>query len=191
MQLQDALREAPAFLRNAQDAAQRTPSNPELLYMWDNQVTAIEAFLANTEDVAKDNPDLAKTRKELFDLKKQIQNKVLEFELKQENQELPPEPGEEELVADLSEFAKDVEKLCSELSKVALKSVKDLEELEEPRQVINGFLADTEALLGKSAPLDKVREQAKQTRQMVEERVAQILKEWRQQDLAGGDDSDD
>jgi len=191
MQLQDALRDAPSFLRNAQDVAQRSPVNPDTLYMWDNQVTAIEAFLANTEDLTAQNPDLARTRKELYDLKKQIQNKVLEFELKQENQEMPPEPSEEELVADMLEFGKDVEQLCKELGKAAVKSVKELDELEEPRQVVNAFLVDTEMLQGKNPQLDKVRSLAKDTRARLETRVQEIVREWRQADLAGGDDDDD
>lgn len=191
MQLQDALRDAPSFVRNAQDVAQRAPANPDTLYMWDNQVTAIESFLASTEDLQDQNPELAKTRRELFDLKKAIQNKVLEFELKQENQELPPEPTDEELVADTLEFGKDVEALCKELGKAAVKSVKELDELEEPRQVLNAFIVDTEYLKGKDATLDKQRALAKETRARLEARVQEIIKEWRQADLAGGDDDED
>ena len=191
MQIQDALRDAPSFLRNAQDTAQRTPANPDLLYMWDNQVTAIESFLANTEDLGKEHPDLATTRKTLLDLKKAIQTKVLEFELKQEGQELPPEPTEEELVEDLSEFGKDIQELCKEVAKAPVKTVKDLEELEEPRQQINAFLVDTEALVGKSPALDKIRTLAKETRKKLEDRAQEVIREWRQQDLAGGDDDDD
>jgi hypothetical protein len=191
MQLQDAIRDAPAFLRNAQDTAQRSPANPDTLYLWDNQVTAIEAFLASTEDLNGQNPDLANARRQLFDLKKQIQNKVLEFELKAEGQELPPEPTEEELVGDMIEFAKEIEGLCGELSKAAVKSVKDLNELEEPRQVLNGFLVDTEILVGKNGDLDRVRGLAKQTRARLEERAQQILTEWRQADMAAGDADDE
>lgn len=191
MQLQDALRDAPAFLRNAQDTAERTPTNPDGLYMWDNQVTAIEAFLANTEDLGPQSPELTKARKELLDLKKAIQTKVLEFELKQEGQDLPPEPSEDELVADLTEFGKDIEALCRELAKVTIRTVKDLEALEEPRQQINAFLADTEPLMGKNPDLDRVRATAKDAREKIEDRIAEILREWRQQDLAGGPDDDE
>jgi len=191
MQLQDAIRDAPSFLRNAQDVAQRNPANPDTLYMWDNQVTAIEAFLANTEDLNGQNPDLSKVRRELFDLKKQIQNKVLEFELKQENQEMPPEPTEEDLIKDMVEFGKDIRALCKELGQAAVNDVKALQELEEPRQVLNAFLVDTETLQGKSVPLGKQRQMAKETRARIEARIAEIVKEWRQADLAGGDDDDD
>lgn len=191
LQLQDALRDAPSFLRNAQETAQRAPANPDMLYLWDNQVTAIETFLASTEDLSPAHEQLAKTRKELFDLKRAIQNKVLEFELKQEGQELPPEPTDEELIAEMAEFAADVEAMCKELSKAAIKSVKDLEEFEEPRQQLNAFLVDTETLQGKNAKLDKARTTAKKTREQIETRVQEIIQEWRKSDAASGDDDDD
>jgi hypothetical protein len=191
MQLQDALRDAPSFLRNAQDVATRSPANPDTLYMWDNQVIAIEGFLANTEDLNGQNPDLQRVRKELFDLKKQIQSKVLEFELKAENQELPPDPTEEEVVKEMLEFGKEVRQLCRELSQAQIRTVKELDELEEPRQVLNSFIVDTEPLQGKNIALDKQREAAKKTRAQLEQRISEIIKEWRQADLAGGDDDDD
>lgn len=190
MQLHEALRDAPAFLRNAQDTAQRNPVNPDTLYMWDNQVTAIEHFLAATEDVAKGNDDLVRMRKDLFQFKRAIEAKVLEFELKQENQELPPEPTEAEMVEDLTAYGKELQGLCKELEKVQIKTVKQLEELEEPRQQLNNFLVDSEAYLGKNPDLDGHRDAVRKARDQLEEKINTVLREWRQQDLAGGDEEE-
>ncbi|HEX9816153.1 MAG TPA: hypothetical protein VGB18_04160, partial [Candidatus Thermoplasmatota archaeon] len=70
MQLHEALRDGPSYVRNASEIAQRTPVNAETLYMWDNQVTAVELFLASTEDLNGQDPNLTTMRKELFGLKR-------------------------------------------------------------------------------------------------------------------------
>src|SRR5687768_14861071 len=108
MQLHEALRDGPSYVRNASEIAQRSPVNAETLYMWDNQVTAIELFLAGTEDLNGQDANLTNMRKELFGLKRQIEAKVLEFELKQENQEVPPEPTEAEQLEEMKAFAMDL-----------------------------------------------------------------------------------
>lgn len=186
MDVQEALRDAPNFLKNAEDLAQRDPANPDTLYMWDNQVVAIEAFLTNTEDVAGADGGLDEARGKLRDLKKAIQNKVLEFELKQDGEELPPEPTEDELVGDMTEFGKELAEMCVEIEKLEIDSVEKVNELEEPRQQLNAFLADTETLVGKSKDLDTSRAAIKQTRDGLELRVDELVREWRKMDLAAG-----
>lgn len=188
MQLQDALRDAPAFVRNAQETAQRSPVNADTLYLWDNQVTAIESFLANTEDHSGENGDLAKARKELFELKRSIQNKVLEFELKEEGQEMPPEPTEEELLADFVDYGKEMEKLAKDVAKAPLKTVKDIDELEGAREQMSSFLVDTEPHVAKDAALAKSRTLVKETRAQLEARIADLLREWRKSDVDDGDE---
>lgn len=191
MRLEDAMRDAPNFVRNAQDVANRKPGNPDTLYMWDNQVTAIEQFLATTEDFNGQNPELSKARQELRALKKTIQTTVLEFELQQEGQQLPPEPTEEEVLEEMMAILEEVKDLCSQLGKVTPKTVQELQDLEEPRQQLNAFLADSEPLVGKNPNLDKVRVRAKRVRKDLEARIDEVIKAWRQADLAGGDDDDE
>src|ERR1041385_324272 len=154
MQLHEAKRDGPSYLRNAQEIAQRSPVNPETLYMWDNQVTAIEHFLAGTEDLNGQDPDLQKMRTELFTLKRQIEAKVLEFELKQENQEVPPDPSEADLVEDMTTYSKELLGIVKQLRGVQVTSFKDLQELEEPLQQFANFLVETEPLKGKNPKLD-------------------------------------
>lgn len=190
MQLHEAVQSAPNYIRNASEIAARTPINSDTLYMWDNQVTAIELFLAETEDYNGQNPELARMRKELWGLKKQIEAKVLEFELKQENQEVPPEPSEEEILADMTEYSKDIQELVKELNKVTPKSLKDLQELEDPRQQLINFLVETEPLQGKNKSLDAVRQNAKKCKSELDGRCNAALKAIRQQEASEPDEDE-
>lgn len=188
MQLNEAMRDGPAYLRNAQEIAQRSPVNADTLYMWDNQVTAIEQFLASTEDLNGQSPDLAKMRTDLFGLKKQIESKVLEFELKQESQEMPPEPTEKELVEDMTAYGEEIQGLVAQLRKARVATFKDLQELEDPLQQLANFVVDTEPLQGKNPKLDEHRATAKRCREEVAALAAQKLKELQSQE---GDDEQD
>lgn len=190
MQIHEAVQSAPNYIRNASEIAARTPVNADTLYMWDNQVTAIELFLAETEDYNAQNPDLARMRKELWGLKKQIEAKVLEFELKQENQEVPPEPTEEEVLADLTEYSRDVLELVKELNKVTPKTLKDLQELEDPRQQLINFLVESEPLQGKSKSVDTVRLGAKKCKADLDAKCNAALKAIRQQEANEPDDDE-
>jgi hypothetical protein len=188
MQLHEAVQAAPNYLRNAQDIAPRKPINVDTLYMWDNQVAAIDLFLAETEDLSPQNPDLAAKRKELYDLKKQIELNVLEFELKQENQELPPEPTEGELVEDMTAYGKELQELVKELSAIKFRARKDFEDVEEPLQQLAAFIVDTEPLKGKNKDLDKYREACKTCRNEVDAKTRDYLKELRAKEAQEPDD---
>jgi hypothetical protein len=188
MQLHEALRDAPSYLRNAQDIAPRKPINVDTLYMWDNQVAAIDAFLAETEEFAAQDPSLATTRKELFGLRKQIQNNVLEFELKQENQELPPDPTEEEVVAEMTEYARDLQKTLMILQKIKFKKRADFERVEEPLQELAAFLVETEPLKGKNPELDKYRAEVKRVRAEIDNKTRDYLKDLRSKEAEEPDE---
>lgn len=179
MQLHEAVRDAPSYLRNAQDIAPRKPINVDTLYMWDNQVAAIDQFLAETEEFNGQSPELANIRKELFGLRKQIQNNVLEFELKQENQEMPPDPTEEELVAEFTEMGKEMQKDLLVLQKIKFKRRQDFERVEEPLADLAAFLVETEPLKGKNPQLDKYRAEIKRVRAEIDNRTREYLKELR------------
>ncbi len=179
MQLHEALRDGPSYVRNASEIAQRTPVNVETLYMWDNQVAAIDAFLAETEPFANDDPNLAKTRQELFGLRKQIQNNVLEFELKQENQEMPPDPTEEELIGEMTEYGKELQQTLMVLQKIKFKKRQDFERVEEPLAELAAFLVETEQLKGKNPELDKYRAEVKRVRAEIDSKTRDYLRELR------------
>lgn len=188
MQLHEALRDGPSYLRNASEIAQRTPVNADTLYMWDNQVTAIELFLAGTEDLNGQDASLTTMRKELFGLKRQIEQKVLEFELKQENQEVPPEPAEQDLLDDMKAYAQELLGIVKQLRNVQVNSFKDLQELEDPLQQFANFCVETEPLKGKDAKLDQSRNAIKKFRGELEQKCALKIKELQSQETDDGDD---
>jgi hypothetical protein len=176
MEPQQALTEGQTFLRNGQDIAQRSPVNADTLYMWDNQVQAIETFLANTEPMADDDAGLASLRTQLRDVKKQIEMKVLEFELKEEGEELPPEPTEEELIQEMKAYAAEAQELLEGLEKAKIKSLDGLRELDEPRMHLDNFLVETEPLKGKDKEIDAVRERARAIKTALDGTSQEILR---------------
>jgi hypothetical protein len=178
MQVQQAVQEAQSFLRNGQDIAQRSPVNPDTLYMWDNQVQAIETFLANTEELAVDDDKLAELRKELRTVKKQIETKVLEFELKQDGQELPPEPTEQETLDELTMYGKELQPMLDELVAMKFSTMEELRGLDEARAQVDNFVVETESFRGKDADLDGYRKKARETKALVDEKVREFLKSW-------------
>src|ERR1700752_2689541 len=87
MERQEAIRQADAHLKNAQELAGRPVGKEELLYMWDNQITALDNFLADTEAV----PDAAfkAKRAELRDVKRKLTDAVVAFEASAAGEEVP------------------------------------------------------------------------------------------------------
>jgi transposase-like protein len=188
MEVQRAMQEGSAYLRNGQDIAQRSPVNPDTLYMWDNQAQAIETYLANTEEAASGDKGLADLRKQLREIKKQIELKVLEFELKQEGEEIPPEPSEEETLGELVAYAQDVKALLTELEKAPLASIEHVKALDEPRTQIDNFLVESEPFVGKNKTLDAIRTRARKLKAQLETKIADVIKAWRASDVDDGDD---
>ena len=189
MDLQKALREGPNYLRNAEDALARNITNPDMLYMWDNQVAAIDSFLANTEPLNGESSDLTTLREELRDRKRKLERKVMEFEATQEGEEVPDEPPADELVQDFKDVAGEIIAMADAALKEKVTDVKQLPVYEDPRELINGFLADTEPHKS-DKELGKVRTEIRKRKDELDTRIHAIESDWRQRDLAGGDDSD-
>lgn len=175
MEPNQALQEGQTFLRNGQDMAERSPVNADTLYMWDNQVQAIETYLANTETLAGDHDDLASLRDELRTVKRQIETKVLEFELKAEGEELPPDPTPEEQLEELKMYAQDVKELLDVLEKAKVGSLDELRELDEPRMQLDNFLVETEPFVGKDGELDQVRQRARDVKQSLDGSAKELI----------------
>lgn len=183
MDVNTALREGPLFLKNAQDAIDREIKNPELLYQWDNEVAAIDGFLADTEPLAQENADLKKLREEMREAKRKLERKILVFEAKQEGEEPPEDPAEEELVADFKEFAAEILGLLQEALKKKANDVKDLPVYEEPRDLANGFLADSEPYK-ETEELGPLRAEVQKHKAELDSRINEITEEWRKRDIS-------
>jgi hypothetical protein len=183
MDVNTALRDGPSFLKNAEDALARDISNPDLLYMWDNQVTAIDRFLADTEPHATESADLAELRDQLRTAKKGIERKIIEFEAKQEGEEPPEEPPAEELAAEFVEVADEILQMADQALKQKVKDVKGLVKYEDPRDLINGFLADSEPCANDPA-LKPKRAEVRKRKEELDARIREITEDWRKKDIA-------
>ncbi len=182
MNVQEMVRQAQAHLQNAMELAQRPVGKEELLYMWDNQITALDNFLADTEAVA-DNV-LQTWRGKLRDAKKQLTNTVMAFEAQQAGEELPDEePADEEWVASYLEMAADMTGLVAEALEEKVEDVKDLIKWQDPLDVVNGYLADSEPFQELDGDLRKVRSVVRAAKQDLEGRIKDVFEHWRQEDL--------
>ncbi|MES2155515.1 MAG: hypothetical protein V4510_10305 [bacterium] len=195
MEVQEALRQADAHLKNAQELAGRPVGKEELLYMWDNQITALDNFLADTEAVP--DPGFKAKRADLRDVKKKLTDAVVAFEAQAEGgaPEAPgEEPSKEEWVQVYLEQAQDMIGLVKESLGEKVKSVQDLVKWEEPLAVVNGYLADSEPFQEANRDLRKARSVVRMARKDLKAAIDDVFVKWKAADRASassGDDEDD
>lgn len=185
MELDTALREGPSFLKNAEDSLNRNITNPDLLYMWDNQVAVIDTYLADTEVLNGQSEELTELRSKLRDVKKQLERKVMEFEAQQEGEEVPEDPPADEMAEDFKGFATELIQIADDALSQKVEKVDDLPTLEDPRSLVNGFLADSEPYKADDE-LRSLREDVRARKEKLDAQIKAIEEEWRQQDLAAG-----
>src|ERR1051325_18747 len=143
MDVQEPPRQPAALLKNALELVGRPVGKEELLYMWDNQITALDNFLADTE--ATVDPKFKESRAQLRDAKKKLTDAVVTFEAQAAGEEAPKEePTQEEQIQGFIESAGEMVGLAKEALAEKVQDVKDLVKWEEPLAVINGYLADSE-----------------------------------------------
>jgi hypothetical protein len=185
MEAQEAIQKAQAHLQNAMELVPRPVGKEELLYMWDNQITALDNFLAETEAIS--DKVLKTWRGKLRDAKKKLTDSVMLFEAQQEGEELPEddEPTPEEWMLSYKEMAGDMIDLARESLEETVKKVDDLVKWEEPLAVINGFLADSEPFQDLDKDLRKARSVVRAARRDIKGRIDDVFNAWRQADLKG------
>lgn len=189
MEAQEALRQAEAHLKNALELVPRPVGKEELLYMWDNQITALDNFLAETEAVQ--DPKLRDVRAELRQAKKRLTDAVVTFESQQTGEPVPEDPREEELAQSFVEGAEDMLGLIEAALAEPVRDVRDLPKWEEPLAVVNGYLADSEPFQNGNRELQKARSRVRMARRRLKERIDDVFLQWRKADLASGRDDDD
>lgn len=190
MELQEANRQADAHLKNAQELAGRPVGKEELLYMWDNQITALDNFLADTESL----PDAGfkAKRSELRDVKKKLTDAVVAFEAQAAGEEVAKdEPTKDEWVEAYLEQAQDMVVLVKEALGEKVKSVQDLVKWEEPLAVMNGYLADSEPYQDMNRDLRKARSVVRMARKDLKAAIDGVFTKWKAADRASGSESDD
>lgn len=190
MEISQAVQQAQAHLKNAMELAQRPVGKEDLLYMWDNQITALDNFLAETEEDA--DKLLQKAREQLRDVKKKLVDTVTQFEMEAEGEEFVPDDDipAEEWAESFVDAAGDMVALAKEALEEKVKDAQDLVKWEEPLAVINGYLADSEPYQEVNAELRKVREFVKAARNDIHGNIKDFLAEWRAK-VESEDDGDD
>lgn len=183
MEVQEAIQQAQAHIQNAMELAKRPIGKEELLYMWDNQITALDNFLADTEVL--DNPLLEKARGSMRTVKKQLTDAVIQFEAQAEGVELEeePEPSEEEWAESYLDQGLELLDVVKEVLKEKVDDVKDLPVWEEPLSILNGYLADSEPFQEVNKDLRKVRSVVRAARRDLKNRVQDVFDEWRESDM--------
>jgi len=183
MDVQEAVNQAQAHLKNAMELAQRPVGKEELLYMWDNQITALDNFLADTE-VLKDKL-LDRARESIRKVKKDLTDAVIAFEARQAGEEVPdePEPSDAEWAEAFLEQAPEMLSLVREALEEPVEDVRDLARWEEPLAIVNGFLADSEPYQHLSHDLQKSRSLVRVARRELKGRIDAVFQQWRAADL--------
>ena len=191
MEVQEALRQADAHLKNALELVGRPVGKEDLMYMWDNQVTALDNFLADTEVVP--DPKFKEARQQLREAKKKLTDAVVAFEAQAAGEEVPKgdDLPQEEQILSYIEMAGDMVGLAKEALAETVKDVKDLVKWEEPLAVINGYLADSEPFQEMNKDLRRARSMVRVARKDLKNRIEDVFNQWRKQDLAGGRDDEE
>jgi hypothetical protein len=189
MDVQEALRQADAHLKNALELVGRPVGKEELLYMWDNQVTALDNFLADTEAVV--DAQFKETRRQLRDAKKKLTDAVVAFEAQASGEAAPEDLPEQDQILSYIEMAGDMVGLAKEALAESVKDIKDLVKWEEPLAVINGFLADSEPYQELNKDLRRARSMVRIARKDLKNRIEDVFNQWRKADLAGGRGEDE
>ena len=190
MDPQEALRQADAHLKNALELVGRPVGKEELMYMWDNQITALDNFLADTEAVV--DAKVKEARAQLRDAKKKLTDAVVAFEAQQAGEDVGKEElAKDEQILSYVEMAGDMVQLAKEALAEKVADVKDLVKWEEPLAVINGYLADSEAYQEASKDLRRARSMVRLARKDLKNRIDDVFTQWRKADLSGGRDDED
>jgi len=190
MDVQEALRQADAHLKNALELVGRPVGKEELLYMWDNQITALDNFLADTE--ATVDPKFKEARAQLREAKKKLTDAVVAFEAQAAGEEAPKDdPSQDEQIEGFIESAQEMVGLAREALAETVQDVKDLVKWEEPLAVINGYLDDSEPFQELNKDLRRARSMVRVARKDLKNRIEDVFTQWRKADLAGGRDDEE
>lgn len=187
MDPQRALAEGAMYVKNAEEEMDRKILREDQLYFLDNQVEALDTFLADTEEF-NDHTELEALRSQLRDLKSKLEKKSMEFLAQQEGEDLPEDLPPEEMAQAMVGYGRDFIQMADEALKTNVKKVDQLPEWEDPLTTLNSYLADSETLVKLNPGLAKMRTEVRARKVELQKRIADMVGQWRASDAAGGDD---
>lgn len=174
MDAQEAISKAQAHLQSAMEQAKQPLVKEDLLYQWDNQISAIDDFLADTEVI--NDKLLDRARGSLRKVKKDLTDAVVAFEAKQEGVDIEDEdPSDEEWVETYLESAGEMLAVAKEALDESVDEIDDLVKWEEPLAVINGYLADSEPYQDMDRELRKARSMVRVARRELKTAIQEHL----------------
>lgn len=191
MDAQRALADGEMFVKNAEEELTRKILREDQLYFVDNQVEAIDCFLADTEDLSEGDAKVKDLREKLRALKGQLEKKSMEFMAQQEGAEVPEDVPADEMAEFLIASGQELLEMVDEALKLNITKVDRVNEWEDPLLIVNGFIADSEPYQAANPKLKKIRVDAKSRKKELEKRIHDLVGQWRQSDLAGGEDDDE
>lgn len=160
------------------------------LYFIDNQVEALDTFLADTEELNA-NAEVSALRETLRGLKGKLEKKSMEFLATQEGGDLPEDLPPAETAADMVEAGAEIIKFADDALKSKVKNIEEVAMWEEPLAAVNSFIADSEVFVQYNPKLAKVRTEVRSRKGELEKRIQDVVQAWRQNDAAGGAGDDD
>lgn len=187
---QRALADGALFVKNAEEEMDRKILREDQLYFIDNQVEALDTFLADTEHLVS-NKEIKGMRDQLRDLKAKLEKKSMEFLAAQEGQELPEDSPPKEMAEAMVAYGKDFLEMADEALKTKVSKIDQVAAWEDPLATLNSFLADSEVLVPLHPPLAKVRQEVRARKLELQKRIQDVVGAWRQTDLAGGDEDEE
>lgn len=189
MEPQRALAEGAAYVKNAEEEMDRKILREDQLYFIDNQVEALDTFLADTEDL-KGNTEVEALREQLRELKGKLEKKSMEFLAQQEGEDLPEDLPPEEMAEAMVGYGQDFIVMADEALSTKVKGIDQVAAWEDPLTTLNSFLADSETLVPLNPNLQKVRTEVRARKVELQKRIDDLVGQWRQSDAAGGDDDE-
>lgn len=173
---QQAAFEGEKYVKNARDALDRDVEEEEDLYIWENQLAAIDEFLADTEDM-EGTEGLPEVRDEARECKDELERRIAEFF----GDPVEAEDDEMEIAALL-----DVgQQLIAEAEEV-MDAQPDREDLDEHANEIETtliglkqWLADSEPYHDKHELMKQARGDIKMTVDALEHKLDETVSAWK------------
>jgi hypothetical protein len=174
---QQAVFEGEKYIDNARDALDQDVEDEDDLYIWENQLAAIDEFLADTEDMDPEGQDLDEVRAEARECKEQLEARIADFF----DQPVDAEDTEANIAALL-----DVGRQLIEEAEEVLEARPDPEELDDHANEIETtvigikqWLADSEPYHDETDMMTQARRDMKMVVDALEEKLDETVSAWK------------
>ncbi|PSG97283.1 hypothetical protein BRD56_06375 [Thermoplasmatales archaeon SW_10_69_26] len=186
---QQAVFEGEKYIDNARDALDQDVEDEDDLYIWENQLAAIDEFLADTEDMDPEGQDLDEVRAEARECKEKLEAEIAGFF----DQPVEAEDTEANIAALL-----DVARQLIEEAEEVLEARPDPEELDEHANEIETtvigikqWLADSEPYHDETDMMTQARRDMKMITEALEEKLDETVSAWKRKVEEEEDDDEE